>query len=92
VRPPSIKSAYYVPGQVPNDPALLPGFFSSELVRIAAVITLLAQGHIDKTYVEPNKPRDGDLAYADGAEWDPGSGKGLYLHNGSVWTLIKAIP
>jgi hypothetical protein len=29
-------------------------------------------------HVEPARPRPGDLARADGADWNPGGGEGLY--------------
>ncbi len=29
--------------------------------------------------------RKGMLAYADGTNWNPGSGEGLYRYNGSIW-------
>ena len=28
----------------------------------------------------PAKPRDGDIRYADGANWNPGSGQGIYVY------------
>lgn len=31
---------------------------------------------------------DGKLAYADGVNWNPGSGKGLYRYDGSEWVLV----
>lgn len=34
--------------------------------------------------------RDGMLAYADGTNWNPGSGKGLYRYNSttSAWVFV----
>lgn len=33
--------------------------------------------------------RAGTLAYANGTDWDPGSGEGLYLYNsGGTWTKV----
>ena len=31
--------------------------------------------------IAPDKPRDGDVINADGNNYDPGSGKGLYYYN-----------
>jgi hypothetical protein len=92
VRTPSIGTAFYAPGEPPSDAAEMQRFLRDELQKIGAAVQALALGHLDKTYVAPAKPRDGDVRYADGAGWNPGGGKGLYMHNGSVWTLIKAIP
>ncbi len=41
-----------------------------------------------KLYVEPQRPRDGDVVYADGTEWDPGSGEGLYIYYGAAWNKL----
>lgn len=86
------KSIQYAPADPPADPAQLQRYLREEIAKISVAIDLLAAGHLDKTTVAPTKPRDGDIRYADGTNWNPGAGKGLYMHNGSVWTLIKAIP
>lgn len=92
MRPANANSIQYNPGDPPIDAVQLQIFLREELAKMSATFSLVAAGHIDQTYVAPAKPRDGDIRYADGTSWDPGSGKGLYMHNGSVWTLIKAIP
>lgn len=93
MRAPNLGSAFYAPGEPPTDPAQLGRFIRDELQQISAAITALAAGHLDQQSVAPAKPRDGDMRYADGAHWNPGGlGKGVYMHNGSTWTLIKAIP
>lgn len=94
VRTPTLGSVFYSPGD-PSSITTLPDmvrFIRDENLKQAAAFDALAAGHLDKVYVVPTKPRDGDLRYADGTSWNPGGGKGLYMHNGSVWTLIKAIP
>ena len=35
------------------------------------------------------KPRAGDLVYANGISWNPGSGSGLYIYNGSSYTSLS---
>lgn len=40
------------------------------------------------SFVEPKKPRIGMLVYADGTEWDPGSGEGLYVFKSGGWTFV----
>ena len=59
-----------------------------ELSSIQTAIGLLAAGHLDKSYAAPIKPRDGDIRYADGTTWNPGSGQGVYYFNGSIWKLL----
>ena len=36
-------------------------------------------------FAEPIKPRDGMTLFADGTEWDPGSGRGIYTYYGAAW-------
>jgi len=42
----------------------------------------------------PDRPRNGDIVFADGTEWDPGSGRGLYTYNGntSAWVQLLSLP
>lgn len=66
----------------------LHAYLRNELTAISAAIQALAVGHLDKEYAAPSKPRDGDLRYADGTTWNPGSGAGIYYFNGSIWKLL----
>lgn len=36
---------------------------------------------LQTTSVEPSKPSNGEIRYADGTSWDPGAGRGLYIYN-----------
>lgn len=88
MRPTSSSTINYQPGDPPADLAQLPRFVREELQRIKAMFDALAAGHVDKTYAPPAKPRDGDVRYADGTQWDPGSGTGFYFYNGSAWKFL----
>lgn len=37
---------------------------------------------------EPLRVRDGMLVYADGTNWDPGAGGGLYFRHGGAWVKL----
>ena len=37
---------------------------------------------------EIDKPRKGYVVYADGVNWNPGSGEGLYRYDGTAWKFI----
>lgn len=63
-------------------------WIARELRRIAVAIAAVELGHLDKVDVAPTKPRDGDLRYADGTNWNPGGGAGIYWFNGTVWTKL----
>lgn len=40
-------------------------------------------------HVEPDKPRTAQAYYADGTQWNPGSGEGLYIYkSGGSWVLL----
>ena len=36
----------------------------------------------------PAKPTDGDVVYADGTDWNPGSGEGIYARYNSTWNKL----
>ena len=78
----------YTPGIVPRDPAELIRFLEDELQRIRFAINAVDDGHLDKINVAPTKPVEGDIRYADGTNWNPGLGAGIYFYNGSAWTRI----
>lgn len=39
-------------------------------------------------YAPPQKLKEGMVRYADGVQWNPGAGKGLYVYNGTAWTKL----
>lgn len=36
----------------------------------------------------PSNPQNGDIIYADGTNWDPGSGEGFYGHEAGSWVKL----
>lgn len=88
MRPVTIKSAFYVPEPIPSNPAELSQYLERELTKIKTAIDMLALGHVDKTYVAPVKPREGDFRLADGTQWNPGSGAGFYGYYGGSWVKL----
>ena len=90
VRTTSISTVNYTPG----DPGGIQNlddvrrFLRDETLKLQAVVNALAAGHLDPTHKEPSKPRRGDYRIADGSDWDPGSGEGLYRHDGATWVFI----
>jgi hypothetical protein len=82
-------------------PDVSPVFKNSELRNLAAwasrqLYRLSNEQQISnfvilaKQYKAPDKPQDGQIAYADGTEWNPGSGRGAYRYDatGSTWQLL----
>jgi hypothetical protein len=88
----SIKSMQYAPGEPPSNPEALVGYIRSELSKVQAALTMVSLGHLDPCHVEPEKPREGDYRLADGTDWDPGSGRGVYIYDDTSWVLWVAMP
>lgn len=90
MRTPNLGTVSYAPEQIPDDPEELKRFLRSEFQKIQVAIQLLAAGHLDITTVAPVKPRDGDIRYAQGTSWNPGSGVGIYYYKGatSAWVFL----
>ena len=60
-----------------------------ELIKIAdALDTPDKFLMLDMQYVAPTKFRDGMVVLADGTQWDPGSGAGVYAYYGSAWVKL----
>lgn len=36
----------------------------------------------------PRRPRNGQLVYADGSDWNPGSGEGFYGYENGAWVKL----
>jgi len=81
-------SVFYAPAPIPTDSQYLANYIANELLAIQRAINALAAGHIDKSYAAPAKLREGDIRYADGSTWNPGSGAGIYYYNGTIWKLL----
>lgn len=88
VRTPTLGSVFYAPGD-PSSITTLPDlvrFVRDENLKQAAAFAALAAGHIDVTHAPPDKPSTGDIRNADGTDWDPGSGPGLYRYDAAAAT------
>jgi hypothetical protein len=60
-----------------------------ELQKLEQKLQELDHIRFAKTFAEPAKLRDGLIVYADGVEWDPGSGIGLYRYEaGTGWEFL----
>jgi len=82
----TVKSVtYYQPGSIPENPEYLGEFVIRELTKLGDIIYNVAQLRLEQTNVAPEKPRDGDIRYADGTNWNPGQGKNLYYFDGTNW-------
>ena len=78
----------YFPNKSPNE--YDEGFVSSEFSKISFAIDQVSMGHLDVQNVAPDKPRQGDLRYADGSNWNPSAGgEGIYFFNAAgAWVKL----
>ena len=78
----------YSPGQAPRKGEELTAFLMNELRKISAAIGQLADGQLVKRHSPPERPRNG-IYFADGTDWNPGAGAGLYLYDEDTATYTK---
>jgi len=63
-------------------------YLYGELRKLKEAIDQQADGHLDQSNVAPSKPRDGDIRYADGTNWNPGTGEGVYCYYNATWNKL----
>ena len=68
------------PNPAPVKSEDLPDYLFDELNRLGDILFNLDTFRLEPTNVAPTKPRDGDIRYADGTNWNPGSGQGIYAY------------
>ncbi len=56
--------------------------------ELAKVLGVTSQTQYDKLNAAPAKPRGGMVVYADGTNWNPGAGEGIYAYYGGVWNKL----
>lgn len=76
---------FYQPGSIPENPEYLGEFVIRELKKLGDIVYNVASMRLEQLHAEPDKPRNGDIRYADGSDWNPGQGKNLYYYNGTNW-------
>jgi len=77
----------YVPESPPVDPKDIPEYLERELRRIS---TAFSQVHDhEELHAEPPKLHEGMVRYADGSDWNPGSGEGLYVRLSDRWISMS---
>jgi len=82
-------SIRYTKSPVPANPEDISAYLQSELDKLSGIISNIADGHFDTSNVAPSKPRAGDIRYADGTNWNPGSGEGVYVYlSTGAWSKL----
>ena len=85
----------WTPNPAPVNNDNLSDYLFHELNRLSDIIFNLDVMRLDKLTETPDtamqlrgKPRDGDIRYADGTNWNPGGGIGIYAYIGGSWTKL----
>lgn len=69
--------------RTPYGGSQLERYVESELEALEVALLPLFDGAMEVRNVAPAKPRNG-LYYADGTNWNPGSGRGIYRYDEST--------
>jgi len=80
----------YIPTQCPADVDTdgLRRWVQDEFLRIAQATAVVDGVTFNVTYAEPTFLVDGMTVFADGTDWNPGGGRGLYQRTGGVWVKL----
>ena len=71
----------FTPELTPPDMETVQAVVDRNFFTVQTVLDSVQDGHLDVVYEEPDKPNQGDIRYADGTSWNPGSGEGIYFYN-----------
>ena len=75
--------------QTIEDPEALRQYHYRELIRIAVAFEQIRfNTQLDVLHVAPAKPQNGLIVYADGTNWNPGSGVGFYGYENGAWVKL----
>lgn len=75
-------------GNPPTDPADLTAWVVGQLQELATEVNFATARAVEFLNVAPLKPREGMLTGADGVNWNPGAGKGVYCYYTGAWRLL----
>ncbi|HYE38158.1 hypothetical protein [Methylocaldum sp.] len=78
----------YQPNTPPEDPKDIKLYLQEELNLIAAAMQLGISRHVEFLHTAPARPREGMVRGADGTDWNPGSGKGVYVYYNASWNKL----
>lgn len=82
----------YYPKEYPTNatPDEVAQFVYQELQQLSALLQSLQVPWMTlaELHVAPTKPRDGMVLFADGTDWNPGGGRGVYVYSSSAWVKL----
>ena len=81
--------AHFVPEPVTKSLEEIRAYIERELYRVGDSMHGETEAlFLVELHVEPSKPRDGQVVFADGVDWNPGSGAGYYGYRASAWRFL----
>lgn len=80
----------YIPSRPPEIQSAeeLRRYVEAEFLRISQTFQQQDILQLQVLHVEPQRPRDGMIAFADGTNWNPGAGAGAYERVGGAWSKL----
>lgn len=79
-------SGLYFPETYTGEPnAQMVEWLVRELTRVGASFEMGLCRNVEFLNVAPDKPREGMTVGADGTNWNPGSGQGVYTYYAGSW-------
>jgi hypothetical protein len=72
----------------PASPEAIAEYLQRQLQRIEVALSLGVVREVEFLSVEPSKVYDGLIRGADGTNWNPGAGQGVYAYYGGAWTKL----
>lgn len=68
----------------------LRSYLTQEFQRLAIALEVNQVESIQlvERHSAPNKPRDGLVVFADGTNWNPGGGRGVYVYSSAAWVKL----
>jgi hypothetical protein len=85
----------YTPAQTTfTSPEDLLTFVQQELRQVASALQELQVQHVQfaELHKEPVRPREGMSVFADGTNWNPGDGRGIYAYDSGEWVRMSNLP
>ncbi|MBW2081582.1 MAG: hypothetical protein JRI39_00510 [Deltaproteobacteria bacterium] len=76
------------PGVLPADTEEALAYLHGLVISQNQVLMELIEGLFKESHAEPDKPREGMFRFADGSDWNPGSGRGLYQYVSGSWVKL----
>ena len=86
-----LRKTRYTPGRVPAELAQLAQFLQSEIERITdGLESPFTHQLLEQLTVEPSRKPTAQalVAYADGTNWNPGGGEGIYAYYSGAWNKL----